>query len=89
MRAALATIALLAACAAPAPPEGGPAGDGACDAPRYRALMDAPVDVLETMALPPRTRIIRPGMAVTMDYDPARLNFEIDRRNRIIRIWCG
>ena len=34
-------------------------------------------------------RVIRPGMAVTMDYRADRLNIEIDDDGRIVRISCG
>jgi hypothetical protein len=36
-----------------------------------------------------RTRVIRPGMAVTMDADPLRLNIEVDDTGRIRRMVCG
>ena len=34
-------------------------------------------------------RVIRPGMAVTMDYRPGRLNIELDEAGRIVRFRCG
>lgn len=34
-------------------------------------------------------RVIRPGMAVTMDYRAGRLNIEIDDDGRIVRVHCG
>ncbi len=34
-------------------------------------------------------RVILPGMAVTMDYSPARLNLEVDERGHIFRFHCG
>jgi hypothetical protein len=36
-----------------------------------------------------RTRIIKPGQAVTMDADPLRLNIEVDETGRIRRLRCG
>ena len=36
-----------------------------------------------------RTRVIRPGQAVTMDADPQRLNIEVDETGRIRRLRCG
>lgn len=36
-----------------------------------------------------RTRVIRPGQAVTMDADPQRLNIEVDETTRIRRLRCG
>ena len=34
-------------------------------------------------------RIIRPGMAVTMDYAPQRLNIEVNAAEIITRVHCG
>jgi len=34
-------------------------------------------------------RIIPPGAAVTEDYRPARVNFDLDEAGKITRIWCG
>ena len=34
-------------------------------------------------------RIIRPGMAVTMDYRAGRLNLELDEAGRIVKASCG
>jgi hypothetical protein len=34
-------------------------------------------------------RVIYPDTAVTMDYSADRLNFEVDRSGRIIRVSCG
>jgi hypothetical protein len=36
-----------------------------------------------------RTRVIKPGQAVTMDADPQRLNIEVDETGRIRRLRCG
>lgn len=34
-------------------------------------------------------RVIRPGMAVTMDHRAGRLNIELDDAGRILRVRCG
>jgi hypothetical protein len=34
-------------------------------------------------------RIIGPGDAVTEDYSPVRINFDLDHTGTITRIWCG
>lgn len=36
-----------------------------------------------------RLRVIKPGMAVTMDYREDRLNLEVDADNRVISVRCG
>lgn len=36
-----------------------------------------------------RVRVIRPGMAVTMDWREDRLNLEVDADNRVLTVRCG
>ncbi|MDP4032898.1 MAG: I78 family peptidase inhibitor [Pseudorhodobacter sp.] len=60
-----------------------------CGAPALQYLLGQPASVLDTIPLAPATRILRPGMAVTMDYSPERLNIEIDAGEHIIRLSCG
>lgn len=36
-----------------------------------------------------RVRVIRPGMAVTMDYREDRLNLEVDADNRVLVVRCS
>ncbi len=51
--------------------------------------MGQEVGVVAAMTFPAPMRIIRPGEAVTMEFNPARLNFELDGANRIARVYCG
>lgn len=37
----------------------------------------------------PNLRLITPGMAVTMDYNPQRLNVELDDSGTISALFCG
>ena len=67
----------------PLPPE------GSCGAPDLQFLRGQPETVLQTMKFGVPVRIIQPGMAVTMDYNPTRLNIEIDESGEIFRISCG
>ena len=67
----------------PLPPE------DSCGAPDLQFLRGQPETVLQTMKFGVPVRIIRPGMAVTMDYNPTRLNTEIDETGEIFRISCG
>ncbi|NUB44681.1 hypothetical protein GEU84_009825 [Fertoebacter nigrum] len=92
MRLALAmtAAAALAACqmeTPPAPPADLP--ENACGAAALQNLVGQPASVLETMRFAATTRIIRPDMAVTMDFSPERLNIEIDRAEMISRVACG
>ncbi|MDT8858071.1 I78 family peptidase inhibitor [Paracoccaceae bacterium Fryx2] len=90
----LAALALfvLAACvpATETPPTLPPApSENACGAAALQGLVGQSARVLRTMKFAGPTRIIRPGMGVTMDYSPDRLNIEIDARERISRVSCG
>ena len=82
---------LLAACTPDMQPSPVPLPDqgGQCGAPRLQRLVGQPATVLEKMKFAPPTRIIRPGQGVTMDYSQTRLNIEIDRSERIARVFCG
>nr|WP_284040697.1 I78 family peptidase inhibitor [Phaeovulum sp. NW3] len=64
-------------------------GADACGASRLQYLIGQPESVLDGMRFDAPVRVIRPGMAVTMDYRPDRLNIEIDARNRIARVHCS
>jgi hypothetical protein len=88
MRFAILALITLAACAEVVPNP--PTTDGqACGADPDSALIGQSADVLAAMIFPAPMRIIRPGMAVTMDYNPNRLNIDIDKHNKIVRVWCG
>jgi hypothetical protein len=86
---------VLAACATPqadgpAAPIDTPAlGEGGCDAAMLAYLVGQDIDEVDTATLPRPHRIIRPGMAVTMDYREDRTNFELDERGQIVRVYCG
>jgi len=41
------------------------------------------------MTFPAPMRVIRPGMAVTLDYSEERLNITVDKKNRISDVYCG
>ncbi len=82
---------LLTACVAPAPqpiPDPMPPIT-ACGAGALQDLIGRNAAVLQTMRFAGPLRVIRPGMAVTMDYSPDRLNIEVDAREIITRVSCG
>lgn len=86
------TLALLmSACVAPAQmPEPDPMPPiTACGAGELQGLIGRNAAALETMQFAGPLRVIRPGMAVTMDYSPSRLNIEVDAREIITRVSCG
>lgn len=100
-----ATATLLAACAAPQPqppprpppidvrPVVPPRG-GNCDAGPAQGLVGqgATARNLETARVRSgahMARTIRPGQMVTKEFDPERLNVELDAGGRILALRCG
>lgn len=89
-RAAVLGLAMaLAGCVVEAPPVPDLPPEGACGAPGLQGLVGQHRRVLETMRFAVPVRVIEPGMAVTMDYSPQRLNIELDAGGRITRVSCG
>lgn len=83
---------LLAACVetapgtvADAPSTAGPT----CGATGLQGLIGKPQSALDGMRFAGPVRVIKPGMAVTMDFSPGRLNILLDETGRISRITCG
>jgi hypothetical protein len=74
----------LCGCVAPEIPE-----PMACGADGMQDLVGQDKAVFAAMTLPTGTRIIEPGMAITEDYSPSRLNIDLDDNGRITRVWCG
>lgn len=60
-----------------------------CNVRQYAALIGQDATALEKVLILGQVRVIRPGMAVTQDYRPERVNFYIAANNRITRIVCG
>jgi len=61
----------------------------ACGAARFAYLVGQPRAVVDRTTLPADTRVILPGMAVTMDYREERLNVLIDGNAAVERVYCG
>ena len=74
-------------CVMPTKDPGDPAD--ACHASELQYLVGQPGLVLDGMRFSQELRVIAFGMAVTMDYNPARLNIQLDRREVIERVTCG
>lgn len=45
--------------------------------------------LIDPAAFPGPVRIIRPGDMVTMDYNPNRINFQLDAQDRVASVTCG
>lgn len=85
-----ATVLVLAGCVMEPtdPPAVDPPADQ-CGAAALSGLVGRPASTLDTVRLAGPVRMIRPGMAVTMDYSAERLNIAIDAREVITRVYCG
>lgn len=70
----------LAQPALPAPQE--------CGADGLQGLVGQPRAVINSMTLPPATRVLGPDSPVTADFRPDRLNIEIDNAGLIKRVSC-
>jgi hypothetical protein len=84
----------LAACApTEVPPDPGPVvpveAEDTCGATPFARLIGQDATALERELILRQVRVIRPDMAVTMDYSEGRINFEVDDANLITRIFCG
>ncbi|SPF75104.1 hypothetical protein ALP8811_00088 [Aliiroseovarius pelagivivens] len=62
---------------------------GSCGAGDLMYLVGQNAEVLTDLDLPENRRVLQPGMAYTMDYQPDRLNISIDENGLIDRIWCS
>ena len=89
----LAASALLFTACAPLPP-GSPLqvsdSTASCNAEVLSSEFvgqDASVLLATTFTAP--IRIIRPGDAVTEDFNPARINFVLDANERVTQVYCG
>lgn len=88
MRAALLALVLLAACGTSPSPAAAPSASppqtaaeataqDTCGAARFRHLIGAHAEQIDTATLPPRARVITPNMMVTQDFSPQRLNIMV------------
>lgn len=86
-----ASLLTLAACQQGTSSTDGPAADmdAQCIAPSLQTMVGQNRSELASQDLPNPTRILGPGMAMTMDYRPDRLNVEYDSDDIIVRIYCG
>ena len=85
----IASIVALPACALLAACEGGVgATEDGCGASGYQTLVGSPLAAV-TLSADLGARIIQPGTAVTTDFNPERMNIEVDAGGRIVRVFCG
>ena len=72
----------------PAPVLPSPADD-TCGASGLASLIGQDASVIAATTFQNPVRIIGPGDMVTMDFNPQRLNFELDELNEVVRVRCG
>lgn len=68
--------------------ETGSAVELACLSDEQRALVGVPIGEAQA-SLPADTRVIAPGALVTQEYNPLRVNADIDSNTVVTRVWCG
>ncbi|MEL6169561.1 MAG: I78 family peptidase inhibitor [Pseudomonadota bacterium] len=68
------------------PPIGTPGG---CAPQVFSSFLGQPRTALVGVTINGPSRVIEPGSAVTTDFQPDRVNFEIDEAGTIARIYCG
>jgi hypothetical protein len=93
----IAVILLLAACdVAVGPNAPTPIGTGlpdaaedTCNSNQYASLIGEDATALERILLLGQVRVIRPNQAITMDFRPERINFNVSSNNRITSIFCS
>jgi hypothetical protein len=64
-------------------------GDDTCGAAGFRGLVGQSGQIARMLELDQPVRVIPPGTAVTMDFRPERINFELDEDGRIAVVRCG
>lgn len=87
---AAAGCGVLAACQPAAePPPALPDMTAQCGAERLQSLIGQPEAALKTRDRKGPVRVLRPGMAATMDFRHDRLNVLLDKSGTIIELTCG
>jgi len=59
-----------------------------CHASQFRALVGTLASAIDRSTLPARTRIISPGMMVTQDFSPERLNIRVAPDGKVAALEC-
>ena len=85
----LATILALGACAELKKEAGVAEEAGTCPAAGHQDWVGKRVDVLNDVTLPEPTRVLFPTTPATMDLREDRMNVEVDKSDKIVRVYCG
>lgn len=87
----LVCVVVLAGCQSaskPGPVAANDNGDG-CKAQAFANLVGTPGADVDDTQFPAGTRVLRPGMVMTMDYRGDRLNIVIGESGKVERVHCG
>lgn len=90
-----ASVIALTACQTNGPvtgqtaPQSASTDNQACLAEKFEHLVGTSGDAIKESMFPPGTRILRPGMVMTMDYRGDRLNVVINDLGSVDRVYCG
>jgi len=92
--ASLSILALLAGCSSSQPAQPVAEITGDCNVENLQGVLgqNASAELIEQVqqrANAKTLRVLAPGDAATMDYNPQRLNIDIDESEVIIRLTCG
>ncbi|MEM6480525.1 MAG: I78 family peptidase inhibitor [Pseudomonadota bacterium] len=60
-----------------------------CGLPDFQPLVGQPADSVNTVVSDQPVRIITPGSIVTNEYNPQRVNVDVDGNNVITNVRCG
>jgi len=91
---AILTVATVTGCGPAVLENGAPSrleeeGPDSCYAADHTELVGQPLSAFDQSTLDQPVRIIPPGGIVTMEYNPRRLNVDLDGNSTIVRFWCG
>ena len=89
MKRLLIALVLVGCTEAEAEVEIGDATEESCGLAQVEAFVGQPLAAVTMPARDAPLRVIRPGQAVTMDFNPSRLNVDLDENGVITRVWCG
>jgi Peptidase inhibitor I78 family. len=60
-----------------------------CGADAFQHLVGTSADQIQSSMFPAGSRVLRPGMVMTMDYRGERLNVVIGESGKVDRVYCG
>jgi hypothetical protein len=66
----------------------GPTGEVACPADEYQGFVGTSIAAV-TYPSDLNVRVVEPGMMVTQDYVPERMNIHLDEDGTITKVACG